>query len=270
MSSFIGSHYIVLDCLTWACLHKWYMLMCSCMINNVWLVCFKYIINLSGIAHGTDQYHQIQMWIFGTKLLFNVVGIVLIDIEDHQSFRRVGCDLTAKLTSDGTAATSYQNGFSTDVTENLIHIYFDRFSSKKVFHCHVFHFAEGHFSGDELIHTWKNLHFTFAFLADVQDISSLCRTCTWNCQKYLVDFIFLCTCENVITTAYNGHTLHITSPFIRVIVNNTTNLSLWLFGTFHVAENDLSCLAGTNQHNVMQRTFLFLLFPCSFQKDKSI
>ena len=48
------------------------------------------------------------------------------------------------------------------------------------------------------------------------------------------------------------------------------DLSLWLFGTFHVAENDLSCLAGTDQHNVMQRTFLFLLFPCSFQKDKSV
>ena len=242
----------------------------SCMVNNVWLVCFKYIINLSGITHRTDQYYQIQMGIFGTKFLFNVVGIVLIDIKDHQSFRSVGCNLTAKLTTDRTATTSYQNGFSTDVAENLIHIYLNRISSEKVFHCHVFHFAEGHFSGDELVHTWKNLHFTFGFLADVQDISSLCRTCAWNCQKNLVDFIFLCTCENVITTAYNGHTLHITSPFIRVIVNNTTNLSLWLFGTFHVAENDLSCLAGTDQHNVMQRTFLFLLFPCSFQKNKSI
>ena len=207
----------------------------SCMVNNIWLVCFKYIINLSGIAHGTDQYHQIQMGIFGAKLLFNVVGIVLIDIEDHQSFRSVGCNLTAKLTPDGTAATSYQNGFSTAVAENFIHIYFDRISSKKVFHCHVFHFAEGHLSGDELIHTWKNLHFTFGFFTDVQDISSLCRTCAWNCQKDLVDFIFLCACENIITTTYNGHTLHIASPFVGVIVNNTADLSFRLFGTFHVA-----------------------------------
>ena len=207
----------------------------SCMVNNVWLVCFKYIINLSGITHGTDQYYQIQMGIFGTKLLFNVVGIILIYIEDHQSLRRMGCNLTAKLTTDRTAATSYQNGFSTDVAKNLIHIYFDRFSSKKVFHCHIFHFAERHLSGDELIHTWKNLHFTFGFFTDVQDISSLCRTCAWNCQKDLIDFIFLCTCENVITTAYNGHTLHIASPFVGVIVNNTADLSFRLFGTFHVA-----------------------------------
>ena len=242
----------------------------SCMVNNVWFVCFKYVVDLSGIAHGTDQYHQIQMWIFGAKLLFNVVCIVLIDIEDYQAFRSVGCDLTTKLTSDGTAATSYQNGFSTDVAENLIHIYFDRLSSKKVFHCHVFHFAEGHFSGDELIYAWKDFHFTFGFFADVQDISSLCRTCTWNCQKNLVNFIFFCACKNVITTAYNGHTLHITSPFVGVIVNNTADLSFRLFGTFNVAENNLSCLSGSDQHNVMQRTFLFLLFPCSFQKNKSI
>ena len=67
----------------------------------------------------------------------------------------MSCDLAAELASDGAAATSYQNGFSTDVTEYLVHVYLDGISSKKVFYGYIFHFAKRNFSSDELIDTWR-------------------------------------------------------------------------------------------------------------------
>ena len=141
--------------------------MCSCMINNVRFIGFKYIIDLSGITHRTNQYHQIQIQVFGAEFLLNVVCIVLIYIEDHQPLRCMGCDLAAELASDRSASTGHQDSFSADITENLIHIYLDRVSSKEILHCHILHLAERYFSCDKLIDTWQDFHLAFGLFADV-------------------------------------------------------------------------------------------------------
>ena len=167
MCCLISSHHIVLDCFTGAGLHKGNMLMCSCMINNVRFIGFKYIIDFSGITDRTDQYHQIQVRVFGAEFLLNVVCIVLIYIEDHQPLRCMGCDLAAELASDRSASTSHQDSFSADITENLIHIYLNRISSQEILHCHILHLAERYFSCDKLIDTWQYLHLTFGLFADV-------------------------------------------------------------------------------------------------------
>ena len=137
------------------------------MINNVRFIGFKYIIDLSGITDRTDQYHQIQLGMFGPKLLLNVVCIVLIHIKDHQSLRCMLGDLAAELTSDRSASTGHQDSFSADITENLIHIYLDRISSQEILHSHILHFAEGYFSCDKLIDTRQDLHLAFGFFADI-------------------------------------------------------------------------------------------------------
>ena len=56
-----GAEYIILYGLCRAVLHQRHMLMGRRMINDVWTVFGKNIVHSVGIAHGCNQYHQIQI-----------------------------------------------------------------------------------------------------------------------------------------------------------------------------------------------------------------
>lgn len=101
----IGTKYIVLDCLIWACLHKRNMFMRRRMEDKLWMVSGKYFFQTSSISHRADQCHQIHGRVFSAKLLFNIVGIIFINIKDNELFRSIGRNLPAKFASNRTASS---------------------------------------------------------------------------------------------------------------------------------------------------------------------
>ena len=135
--------------------------------DNVGPVAVKDLHDTLPVAHGADEHDEVQLRVRALQLHLDVVCIVLIYIEDHQPLRCMGCDLAAELASDRSASTGHQDGFSADITENLIHVYLDRVSSQKILHCHILHLAERYFSCDKLIDTWQYLHLAFGLFADV-------------------------------------------------------------------------------------------------------
>ena len=125
------------------------------------------------------------------QLLLNFVGIILINIKNNQLLWLMACNLAAQLTSDGAASPCYQNGFPFQITENLFHIYFYRFPSQQILDSNLLHLGHRHLSAYHLVHTGKGLDFTSCLLTDIQDIPSLLRGCCGNCQKNLIDMVFL-------------------------------------------------------------------------------
>lgn len=63
---------------------------------------------------------------FPLQLLLDLIGIIFIDIEDHQMPDPVFCQLGTDLTTDGSAASGYKNGFSFDIAKDFIQVDFDR------------------------------------------------------------------------------------------------------------------------------------------------
>ena len=77
---------------------------------------------------------------FPLQLLLDLIGIIFIDIEDHQMPDPVFCQLGTDLTADGSAASGYENGFSFDIAQDFIQVDFDRLSAQQIFDFHVSQF----------------------------------------------------------------------------------------------------------------------------------
>ena len=97
ISSLICTDDIVLDRLTWTVLHQRYMLVGSCMVNDVRFVFFKNIEHPPAVPYGTNQDHQIQFRIFLPKLHLDVIDIILIDVEEYQLFWLMSRHLSGKF-----------------------------------------------------------------------------------------------------------------------------------------------------------------------------
>ena len=77
-----GSENIIFYCFIGADLHEGHMLMRRRMVHDIRLICRKDLVNPSCISHGSDQNQQIQIGIFDLKLLLDVIGVILVDIQN--------------------------------------------------------------------------------------------------------------------------------------------------------------------------------------------
>ena len=111
------------------------------MIYDFRLVFLEHHIDSSAVSDRSDQNNEVEVFVLTSQFLFDIVCIILIDIKNDQLFRFMTCDLSAKLTSDRTAASCNKDCFSFNILEDLIHIYFDRISSKQILDCNGFHLA---------------------------------------------------------------------------------------------------------------------------------
>ena len=108
-----------------------------------------------------------------------------------------------------------------DVAENLIHIYFDRFTSKEVFYRYRFHLTERYITIYQLISTGKTSQLTLRLFADIQDISLLFCMCRRNRKKNLINVVFLDIFQNVLASAYDRDIFHDSAPFVWVVIYDT-------------------------------------------------
>ena len=110
----IGAHDVVLDGLVRAVLHEGDVLMRCSMENDFGLVRGDDGVDATGVSNGADERDEIERGVVPTQLLLDVVGVVLVDIEDDELFGLVSRNLTAELGTDGSATTSDENSLAPD------------------------------------------------------------------------------------------------------------------------------------------------------------
>ena len=85
------------------------MLMCCRMIDNLRMICLKYIVQPVGIAHRANQRLHPYIRILTLQLLLYIVCIILVNIKNDKKLRVLSGYLTAKLTTYGATATCNHN-----------------------------------------------------------------------------------------------------------------------------------------------------------------
>ena len=118
----IGAEGVVLNRLTGAVLHEGDMLMGRSVINDLRPVIGKDLKHPSAVADGADEGHEVQVREGILQLVLDVIGVVLIDIEDDELLRVMGRDLAAELGADGPAAARDQDGLAAEEVINLLHL----------------------------------------------------------------------------------------------------------------------------------------------------
>ena len=81
----------------------------SRMVYNIRAVRLKHRLNPVGIPDRTDENCQVQIRERPLQLLLQIIGIILINVEDNQLPGLVTCNLAAQLASDGSASSGYKD-----------------------------------------------------------------------------------------------------------------------------------------------------------------
>ena len=128
-----SAEHVVADGLLRAGLHQGDVLMGGGVEHHVGLVCIKQQLQPPGIPDGADLHAEGQLSaILVQQLLLDVVGVVLVNIEDDKPLGTVLDDLAAQLAADGAAATGDQHGATGQQTLHGGNIQFDGIPAQQI------------------------------------------------------------------------------------------------------------------------------------------
>ena len=120
--------------------------------HHIRVQALKQGVHFFGIAHRGDVHFQVQLGaVAARQLLLDGIGAVLVDIHDNQALGPAGCDLTAQLAADGTAAARHQHGFAAHQAAGGIGQFHFR-PAQHVLHFHVAH------TGEEILAVRDHFH----------------------------------------------------------------------------------------------------------------
>ena len=129
----IGTEDVVLDSFLGNRLHQRHMLVRSCVEYQFRAVLLKNHLHLVVIPDGRDQRDKIEISaVFAHQLLLDLIGAVLVDIDDDHLLGLIGGDLTHQLAADGTAAARHHADLAGDERAYLVFVKFDRLSAEQI------------------------------------------------------------------------------------------------------------------------------------------
>lgn len=137
--------------------------------DQVRLIGVQQIVHPSPVPDGTDAHVQRQLRVLPAQLHLDVVGVVFVDVEDHQPPGLVPGDLAAQLAADGPAAAGDQHRFVVDIAADLPQVHPDGVPAQQVLQLHPAELADGDLAVDQLIDARHHLDLAPGFAAYVQN-----------------------------------------------------------------------------------------------------
>ena len=210
----VGAEGVVLNGLARAVLHEGDMLVGSGVVDQLGAVGAEDLVQTAAVADRADERDEVQVGILLAKLQLDGIGVVLVDIQDHELFGIVRGDLAAELRADGPAAAGDQDGLAGDEGKDLFHIRADRFAAKEVLHGDVLHGGHADLVLNHLIDAGELFELAAGLVADAEDLLLLLTGGTGNGKIDLVDLILLDSRKDVLAAADDGDTVDIAVPLV--------------------------------------------------------
>ena len=159
-------------------------------------------------------------------------------------------DLTTELRSNRTSATGNHNNLVVNKIKDFGHICLDRFSSEEILYlyCTKVTFCYNR-SIRKLIHTWDILNLTVCRLADLNNVTSLGSSSGRECDIDLLNIVLHDILHDIITTTDNRYAIYRAMPLIRIIINDTCNMTSHLFGMTDITKKHLATGTRADDHD---------------------
>ena len=246
----VGAQDVVLDGLAGRVLHQRDMLVGGGVEDQLGLVALEDVLDASGVADGADEHREIEVGMMAEQLLLDVVGVVLVDVEDDEASGMVGGDLSAEFGADGAAAAGDEDGASVEVVEDLVVVDDDGVASEEVLDLDVLHAGEADFAVGELIDAGEGLDGAAGLVADAEDGTSLGGGGRRDGDKDLLDAEGLDGDGDEVAAADDGDVVDAAVPFVVVVVDDALEDDVASVGGGEVAEDEASGGAGADEEGV--------------------
>ena len=246
----VGAENVVLHRFGGAFLHEGHVLMGRRMEHHLGTVIVKELVNPLLFPDGGNLHPEVQgVAVFPQQLLLDVIGIVLVNVQDNQLPGVMPGNLPAQLAADGAAAAGDQHHLAGEKFGNRLRIQLHRSSAQQVLNGHVLHLGQAHLTVYQLVQSRQHPHPAGGFLAQLQNLRLGLGRGGGNGKDNLGNPIPLHRLENVIPAAYNGHTVEKFSLFGRVVVNDTAQSAVHILAGGNLLGQHLSRHTGTDEHN---------------------
>ena len=270
ISRAVGAEGVVLDRLAGAVLHEGDMLVGSGVIDDLWTVGAENLVQAAAVADRADERDKVQVGILLAQLQLDSIGVVLVDIENHQLFGVVRGDLAAELGANGAAAAGDQDGLAGDEGKNLFHIRLNRLAAEEVFHGDVLHGGHADLILNQLIDAGKLFELAAGLAADRKDLLFLFAGGAGDGKIDLVDLILLNSWEDVLAAADNGNAVDIAVPLVGVVVDDADDPVVRPVGLLDIAEDHLAGGAGADEHDTCAGRLGRAVQPAAQELDKTV
>ena len=266
----IGAEGVIFNCLAGAVLHEGDMLVSGGVVDQLGTVGAEDLVQAAAVADRADERDKVQVGILLAKLELDGIGVVLVDIKDHQLFGVVRGDLAAELGADGPAAAGDQDGLAGDEGKNLLHIRLNRLAAEEVLHGDVLHGGHADLILNQLIDAGKLFELAAGLAADGEDLLLLFAGGAGDGKIDLVDFILLNSWEDVLAAADNGDAVDIAVPLVGVVVDDADDPVVRPVGLLDIAEDHLASGAGADKHDTRAGRFGRTVQPAAQELDKTV
>ena len=222
----IRSLNVIFDRLVRAVFHKRHMFVRCRVEHDIRMISLHNTLHTPGIAHGSDQRHQIKPRVFPPQLLLDGIGIIFINVENDQH-RRFGLgDLAAELAADGSAPARYQDGLAFQCGEDLVVVDLYLGAAQQVRDLHVAQLADADFSVDQLVGCRYGLHLTAGVFTYIEDGLPVFTGRGRNCVDDTGDPVLFYFLLDVVAVAHDRHAFQHTAFFVQVVVDHAADFSV--------------------------------------------
>ena len=244
---------VVLHGLFGVVFHQGDMLVRRGVENDVRAVSVRDAVDLRLVPHGGDLHAEVQRRpVDAQKLLLDVVGVVLVDIQDDQPLRRVCGDLPAEFAADGAAAAGYQYGPSPDKGVDGRGVKPHRLTAQQVFDAHgfqVLHARVRH--AESLADGGHGEHLPSGLRTEREHLAAVLHARSGYGENDLGDAVFFRRGAYPVPPAHNRHAVEILAVLVGVVVDQTDRPALFHLFAQQLPHQDIPRGAGADDHNAL-------------------
>lgn len=203
------------------------------------------------VAHGADEHDQIQLRMRAPQLHLDVVGIILVDIENDEPLRPLCRRLTAELAADAAAAARDEHGLAGDVGRDLIEVDLHRLAAEQVLDVHLADLLDAHLAVGELADAGQCAQGAGRVVAVVEDLQLLLPGSRRDGEDDLVNVVLFRHRGDAAAAADDLHAAQIAADLVRRIVNDAHDLVFRARAGLKLAQHDGAGLTAADEHGAL-------------------
>ena len=245
------AHHVVLHGFVGAVLHQGHVLVRRRMEHDLGAVRVEDAAHAPGVAHAADKHLQVELGILPLELLLDLVGVVLVDVEDDELLGPEAGDLAAELRADGSAAARYEHDLAAYEGVDIVVVHDHGVAAQQVLELDFAQARDRDRLIDELVDAGDDLHLNARGLADLEDLFAVHTACGGDGEDDLVDVVLLACLDDLVAAAHDGHARDGAPPLAGVVVDDAAQFEIDEAVAAHLADETATGVARTDDHHVL-------------------
>ena len=218
------------------------------MADQLGMIGGKHRINPRLIPYRANERHQIQFRMGELQLLLNGIGVVFVNIEDHQLLGMMLGNLSAQLTANGATAAGHQHNLASDVGVNFRQIRLNFIPAQQILHLNVSNLLDPNLTAGQLINAGQNLQFTVGFLTNPYDLAGIAPGGRGNGVNNVRHMVVRRRVQNAAAISHHRDAAQQGILLGRVIVDDADHIVLAALTALELPQYHCACRTRADEH----------------------